>query len=190
MWKPCEYFLTSQTQPYNSPGSLPNAPHCGHRLWPRRKTNFPRNLPSQSDPPNTDCRGGHPKNRYHNVVLTICIHRDDVRPWDPAQTFRHFMDEMFRGLNFCVCYVDILVASESIAQHLDHLPTILQQLTKYGLVINVTKCPSRTTVFWSSNQRTGNPTIDVWLVYSPYEGSLLWVLHMAYKKTKRMWRPL
>lgn len=58
-----------------------------------------------------------------------------------GQTFQRFMDEVVRGLDFCYPYVDdVLVFSHSAAEHLEHLRTLFQRLTDYGVVINVAKC--------------------------------------------------
>lgn len=48
------------------------------------------------------------------------------------------MDEVLRGLEYCSCYVDdILVASESLQQH---LRIVFDRLSKYDIVINIAKC--------------------------------------------------
>lgn len=58
-----------------------------------------------------------------------------------AQTFQRFMDEMTRDFEFVFPYIDdILVASTSEEEHLDHLKRVFQRLVDYGLVINVAKC--------------------------------------------------
>lgn len=58
-----------------------------------------------------------------------------------AQTFQRFIDEVLRGLDFCYSYIDdILVFSKSPEEHENHLRTIFQRLSHYGLVINPSKC--------------------------------------------------
>lgn len=58
-----------------------------------------------------------------------------------AQTFQRFIDEVTRGLDFCYAYIDdILIASTSEEEHLDHLTTLFQRLQEYGVVINAAKC--------------------------------------------------
>lgn len=58
-----------------------------------------------------------------------------------AQTFQRFMDEIFRDLDFCFVYIDdILVASESADQHLEHLRMVFERLCQYGILINSSKC--------------------------------------------------
>ncbi|KAL1448829.1 hypothetical protein WDU94_000084 [Cyamophila willieti] len=58
-----------------------------------------------------------------------------------AQTFQRFIDEVLRGLDFCFPYIDdVLVASESEAQHLEHLTIIFQRFQRYLLVLNPSKC--------------------------------------------------
>ncbi len=58
-----------------------------------------------------------------------------------TQTFQRFIDEVLRGLDFVFVYIDdVLVASETEAEHLCHLEQVFQRLSDYGLVINIDKC--------------------------------------------------
>lgn len=58
-----------------------------------------------------------------------------------TQTFQRFMDEVLQGLDFCYDYIDdILIASETLDEHLAHLEIVFKRLKKYGVVINTTKC--------------------------------------------------
>ena len=58
-----------------------------------------------------------------------------------AQTFQQFMDEVFSGLSFTFTYInDVLIASSSPEEHLQHLQTVFNRLAKYGIVINPNKC--------------------------------------------------
>ena len=58
-----------------------------------------------------------------------------------AQTFQRFMDDICRELDFVFVYLDdILVASRSHEEHLQHLRALFQQLADQGLVINPAKC--------------------------------------------------
>jgi transposase InsO family protein len=58
-----------------------------------------------------------------------------------AQTFQRFIDEITRDLPFTFPYLDdILVASTDESQHLEHLKTLFQNLEKYGVIINTSKC--------------------------------------------------
>jgi len=58
-----------------------------------------------------------------------------------AQTFQRFIDEVLRGLDFCYAYIDdILIASKSEEEHLQHLRILFKRLQEYGVVINPTKC--------------------------------------------------
>jgi len=57
-----------------------------------------------------------------------------------AQIF-HFIDEVLHDLNFCYAYIgDILVASKSEEEHLQHLRILFNRLQEYGVVINPLKC--------------------------------------------------
>ncbi|GFW71895.1 transposon Tf2-6 polyprotein [Trichonephila clavipes] len=58
-----------------------------------------------------------------------------------ASTFQRFVDEVLRGLNFVYAFIDdILVASSSEAEHIQHLRLLFQRLDQYGLSINPSKC--------------------------------------------------
>ncbi|GFS98412.1 retrovirus-related Pol polyprotein from transposon 297 [Trichonephila clavipes] len=58
-----------------------------------------------------------------------------------ASTFQRFVDEVLRGLNIVYAFIDdILVASSSEAEHIQHLRLLFQQLDQYGLSINPSKC--------------------------------------------------
>jgi len=61
-----------------------------------------------------------------------------------VQTFQQFIADVCRDLDFvCVYLDDILVASSSLAEHLQHLQTLFQHLSDHGLVINPAKCEFR-----------------------------------------------
>ena len=58
-----------------------------------------------------------------------------------SQTFQRFMDEVLRGcFNYFVYLDDILVASASPEEHLQHLRLVLERLDSYGVVLNPAKC--------------------------------------------------
>jgi cleavage and polyadenylation specificity factor subunit 1 len=58
-----------------------------------------------------------------------------------AQTFQRFINEVFHGLDFIFAYIDdILIASRSETEHLQHLETVFNRLTAYGIRINASKC--------------------------------------------------
>jgi hypothetical protein len=60
-----------------------------------------------------------------------------------AQTFR-FMDDTLRGLDFCFAYLDdILVFSQSLEEHEQHLSTLFSQLQRYRIINNLAKCVFR-----------------------------------------------
>ena len=63
-----------------------------------------------------------------------------------AQTFQRFIDEVLRGLDFVYAYIDdLLIASSSETEHLAHLEALFNRLSKYGIVINPSKCIFGTT---------------------------------------------
>jgi hypothetical protein len=58
-----------------------------------------------------------------------------------AQTFQRFIDEVLRELDFCYAYIDdMLVASTSEDEHEQHLHTLFQSSTEYGVSLNPAKC--------------------------------------------------
>ncbi|BHF66791.1 hypothetical protein SprV_0200981300 [Sparganum proliferum] len=58
-----------------------------------------------------------------------------------AQTFQRFINEALRDLPFVFVYVDdVLVASSSEQEHLQHLRLIFERLSQFGVFINVYKC--------------------------------------------------
>lgn len=58
-----------------------------------------------------------------------------------AQTFQRFMDQVFFGLDFVICYIDdICIASNTEEEHYQHIRIVLQRLREYALKINVSKC--------------------------------------------------
>jgi hypothetical protein len=58
-----------------------------------------------------------------------------------AQTFQHLMDHLFGHLSFVFVFLDnLLVASRSDEEHLDHLRQIFEILASNGLAINIEKC--------------------------------------------------
>jgi hypothetical protein len=58
-----------------------------------------------------------------------------------SQSFQRFMDEVLAGLDFAFFYLDnILIASSSKGEHLQHLQLALQWLQQYGLALNMEKC--------------------------------------------------
>ena len=58
-----------------------------------------------------------------------------------AQTFQRFMDRLFCEYGFVFVYLDnILVASHSLEEHLQHLEKVFTTLQAAGLVINPAKC--------------------------------------------------
>ena len=57
-----------------------------------------------------------------------------------AQTFQRFIDEALHGLDFCFGYIDdILIASRTPEEHLQHLRAVLERLEQHGIIINVAK---------------------------------------------------
>ena len=58
-----------------------------------------------------------------------------------AQAFQRLMDMVCRGLDFAFVYIDdILVASNNVETHKEHLCLLFRRLQEFGMVINVSKC--------------------------------------------------
>ncbi len=57
-----------------------------------------------------------------------------------AQTFQRFMDSLLKHLPFVCCYLDdIIIASNSLEEHIEHLRQIFTILQENGLQINPAK---------------------------------------------------
>ena len=58
-----------------------------------------------------------------------------------AQTFQRFIDKVLRGLHFTYAYIDdVLIASATPEEHLQHLQLVLERLQDYGVIVNPQKC--------------------------------------------------
>jgi cleavage and polyadenylation specificity factor subunit 1 len=58
-----------------------------------------------------------------------------------AQTFQRFINNVVRGLDFLFVYIDdILIASETVEKHMQHLKAVFERLEEYGVQINPAKC--------------------------------------------------
>eukprot|EP00794_Sanderia_malayensis_P005073 gene5073-biopygen4132 len=58
-----------------------------------------------------------------------------------AQTFQRFIHQVLRGLDFVFAYIDdLLIASSSEDEYLQHIDILFARLTEYGIVLNPAKC--------------------------------------------------
>ncbi|KAK4472189.1 hypothetical protein MN116_000493 [Schistosoma mekongi] len=58
-----------------------------------------------------------------------------------AQTFQRFIDTVLRGLYFVYAYIDnLMIASTTPEEHMEHLQQLFQRLKEYGVTINLDKC--------------------------------------------------
>ncbi|BHF60333.1 hypothetical protein SprV_0100329700 [Sparganum proliferum] len=58
-----------------------------------------------------------------------------------SQTFQRFVDRVLRGLPFVYAYIDdLLVASSTAEEHMEHLATVFDRLQQFGVVLNPSKC--------------------------------------------------
>ena len=57
-----------------------------------------------------------------------------------AQSFQRFIDEVLRGLDFCFGYIDdLLIASATRSDHIQHVRLVFERLAAHGLTINPAK---------------------------------------------------
>nr|VZI45142.1 unnamed protein product [Spirometra erinaceieuropaei] len=58
-----------------------------------------------------------------------------------SQTFQRFVDRVLRGLPYVYAYIDdLLVASSTTEEHMEHLATVFDRLQQFGVVLNPSKC--------------------------------------------------
>ena len=58
-----------------------------------------------------------------------------------AQTFQCFIDQVLSGLHFSYAYIDdILVASSTPKEHIQHLQLVLERFKHYDMIIRPSKC--------------------------------------------------
>ncbi|BHF78584.1 hypothetical protein SprV_0602169700 [Sparganum proliferum] len=58
-----------------------------------------------------------------------------------SQTFQRFVDRVLRGLPFVYVYIDdLLVASSTAEEHMEHLASVFDRLQQFGVVLNPSKC--------------------------------------------------
>ncbi|BHF85630.1 hypothetical protein SprV_1002879900 [Sparganum proliferum] len=58
-----------------------------------------------------------------------------------SQTFQMFVDSVLRGLPFVYTYIDdLLVASSTAEEHMEHLATVFDRLQQFGVFLNPSKC--------------------------------------------------
>jgi len=58
-----------------------------------------------------------------------------------AQTFQRLVNSILAGLDFVFAYVDdVLIASVSAEQHVEHVRTVLGRFEEFGIDVNPAKC--------------------------------------------------
>jgi len=93
---------------------------------------------SSSDISSDSCCGReYPENGDHNAVRNVRI-PGVFRSAERRTDFSEFVDEVLRGLDFVCAYIDnILIASPSVEEHLEHLQIFFERLRTYGVVIRI-----------------------------------------------------
>ncbi|KAJ2937320.1 hypothetical protein O0L34_g19490 [Tuta absoluta] len=58
-----------------------------------------------------------------------------------AQTFQRFMNHtVLQGLDYLACYIDdVIVASNDMKEHREHLKELFERFDEFGITINVAK---------------------------------------------------
>jgi len=138
-WRPCGDFrqLNLQTQPDRY--TCPNLADFSSKL--AGCTVFSK----------LDLRKGyhqvpvHPRDVHKTAIITPFGLFEFLRmPFglrNAGQTFQRLMDEVLVGIPFVFCYLDdVLVASRSHEEHVQHLKTVLERFQEHGLVLNEEKC--------------------------------------------------
>nr|VZI05690.1 unnamed protein product [Spirometra erinaceieuropaei] len=78
------------------------------------------------------------------VTTPFCLFeflRMPFRLRNASRTFQRFVDRVLRGLPFVYAYIDdLLVASSTTEEHMEHLATVFDRLQQFGVVLNPSKC--------------------------------------------------
>lgn len=78
------------------------------------------------------------------VISPVGLYENTRMPFglrNAPSTFQRFMNAILSDFPFCTVYLDdILIFSDSVDEHFNHLQLIFQQLAKNGLSINLDKC--------------------------------------------------
>lgn len=87
----------------------------------------------------------HPKDIPKTAIITpFGLYEFLKMPFglrNAAQTFQRLMDNLLQGLPYLFVYLDdILVASDTLDQHIQHLNQLLTILKDNGLIVNLNKC--------------------------------------------------
>jgi hypothetical protein len=92
-------------------------------------------------PSDTDGSPGHRQNGNHPPFGLFKYLFMPFGLRNAAQTFQRFMDSLLKHLPFVFCYLDdIIIASNSLEEHIQHLRQIFTILQENGLQINPAKC--------------------------------------------------
>ncbi|BHF80454.1 hypothetical protein SprV_0702358200 [Sparganum proliferum] len=91
-------------------------------------------------PKSNSSRGRFEDGRYHPFGLLEFL-RMPFGLGNASQTFQRFVERVLRGLPFVYAYIDdLLVASSTAEEHMEHLAAVFDRLQQFGVVLNPSKC--------------------------------------------------
>lgn len=121
-----------------NPRQIPNSSSA--RLFPGStwKTHFPEIWPCESISSNSYSTRRYRKNSHNRTFWFVWILTNAIQALkNSAQTFKRFMNEVIRGLDFVfVSIEDVLIASSSTEEDVHHLHILFERFKKYGNVID------------------------------------------------------
>ena len=112
--------------------------HFAHQLAGRKV--FSTNDLVKRLPPDPSSSGRRCQDSHHYALRTLRVSVLSFGLRNAAQTFQRFIDEVLRDLDFCYAYIDdVLVTSTSEEDHEQHLRTLFQRFSDYGVLLNPAK---------------------------------------------------
>ncbi|KFD53925.1 hypothetical protein M514_05192 [Trichuris suis] len=142
VWRPCGYYhrLNNVTKPDKYP--VPYINDASSRLFGRRIFSEIHLVRAHRIPV-------HPRDMHKTAITTsLSLYEYTRMPFslrNATQTFQRLMDQVTRGLDFCLAYPDnALVASKTAQGHNAHLAELFDRFVKYGVKLNSVMCVLRT----------------------------------------------
>ena len=95
-------------------------------------------------------------------------------------TFQRLIDQVIHGIDFAAAYLDDrIVFSSTLEEHIDHLKSIFERLSKAGLTVKAKKCELGAAQCEYLGHVVGNGTVR------PQESKLLAIKAFARPQTKK-----